>query len=273
MLNFKTPQLQYGGWLYLIFFWVSLAAALVLNIWVQLPGYAIAFMAVAAFIATFRDEIPNSHKLVWCVAVCGLFVAEIRAIKRDKEEQAKVEASRRNEEDKKFADNIQKLEETLHALGILRSQTDAQEMWTKQILAKEFEKGQFAYARASGFEHPSKEKGWNLELMNSGDAPLYEVNVMVLGTGLSKPQYYSLQTLPSSKGGPSSTNIRVPIGFYLIELSSRHSEFQEMLKLLPDEKHPGNYIQKISVKREFDNKELWQCCPPKDCINEHCTAQ
>jgi hypothetical protein len=47
--------------------------------------------------------------------------------------------------------------------------------------------------------------------MNSGDAPLYEVNVKVLGIGLSKPKYYSLQTLPSSKSGPSSTNIRVPI--------------------------------------------------------------
>jgi hypothetical protein len=45
-----------------------------------------------------------------------------------------------NEEDKKFAENIQKLEETLHALGILRAEADVQEMWTKQILPKNSKK-------------------------------------------------------------------------------------------------------------------------------------
>jgi hypothetical protein len=271
MPNFKT--LQYGGWLYWIFFWVSPVAALILNIWVQLPGYAIAFMAVAAFIATFRDQIPSLQKLVWCIAVCGLFVAEIRAIRHDKNEQTKIEEGRRNEENEKFAKNVQEFEETLHQLRILRAQADTQDMWANQLLAQQAEKGQFFYVRVTPNGHTSREKEWNLELVNSGHVPLNDVRATILSFDNRPRQSLSLDTLPSSQSGPHSTNIRVPVGWYLVELHTRFDAFQERLRVLPDDKHPGGYIEDISITRDFDNKEIWQCCPPKDCLNAPCIVK
>jgi hypothetical protein len=273
-LDLKT--LEYGGWLYWIFFWVSPAAALMLNIWVQLPGYAVAFMAVAAFIATFRDDIPPFHKLIWCLAVCGLFVAEIRAIRQDKREQAASENKRRDDENKQFAQNLRNLEEALEALRTLRSQGNMQELWTNQLLARQHEKGQFVYAmaasRASG--EPLVGKDLELDLLNSGSEPLDDVSLMIMGTGFKDRKAFSVETLHSRTRGPSATDLRITApGFYLVELRTRFSAFQENLELLPDDKHPGSYIQKVRVYREFDNKQLWRCCPPKDCLNERCDSQ
>jgi hypothetical protein len=144
--------------------------------WVHLPlpGFGIAVVAVLAAAMSLQGEIPQAQKAFWMLIIGAFVVTEFRAIRKDRDEYAKAEASRRTQERESFKGI---------ADGITRAIADSDKNFnnvmdkTNQVLAN------ITGGNSFGFVVPQP---WGeripLLLWNHGDQPLSGVTLTVART-------------------------------------------------------------------------------------------
>lgn len=145
--------------------------------YVPMPGKAVAAIAVAAVIMTFRGRINGVEKLLWMVVLFLLLFAEIRAIDRDRREYAQQQASARVEEQRNFQSvlkaNQQEFQATADSLRALISSGQQVHKLTEKVLNNATGGDSFCYFTL-GFPRPATGELLGMIIVK-GEYPLHDV--------------------------------------------------------------------------------------------------
>jgi hypothetical protein len=129
------------------FFSISqIVAALLIGWWwphLPSPGYAVAVIAVLAAAMSIHTDMPGPQKAIWMVLIGAFLLIEFRAIKKDREENDKLQAGIRQEERNSFKSVLDK--EAQNLKDILANQQTNFSGTTDQLLqAQRDERRQFS---------------------------------------------------------------------------------------------------------------------------------
>src|ERR1700693_711749 len=162
-----------------IFLLMQLSAVALFLYWLPwrhlpFPGYGIAVVSILAAAMGLQGDMPQRQKAFWMLIIGAFVLTEFRAIRKDRDEYAKAEASRRTEEHdsfKRIADGI------TGAIDDSDRNFNAEMAKTNQVLAN------ITGGNSFGFVVPQP---WGeripLLVWNHGDQPLSGVTLTVART-------------------------------------------------------------------------------------------
>jgi hypothetical protein len=143
------------------------------------PGWAVAFIAVAAAAMSVHDDMKRWQKGLWLLIIGGFLVTELRAISKDRMESQNQAEADRKAQNENFAETAKGLTTVINGIGSTLQAANTTLLQTQPHAAIRFDSFEFTPGSAPSQFASNSPYSFNYHYLNGGSITATNIKILV----------------------------------------------------------------------------------------------